>query len=89
MVIAMENSEGMCAQLLLKKGHLVVPLYGYNGAVDVIIYRNKTIMDLMMLQDDFGSDSGIFMICERNLLPEEVLKIVEQKNYGEGNLLSF
>ncbi len=89
MVIAMEDSGGNTAQLLSQRGHTIVSLYGYNGAVDIMIYRNETIMGLMSLQDDIGKDSGVLMICERNLSPEEVIKIVEQKSYGEGSLLSF
>lgn len=89
MVIAMEDYMGNTANLLTQQGHMVVPLYGYNGPIDIMIYRNDTIEGLVALYDDFEDESGVFMICERNLLPEEVLKIVEKKSYGGGNIFSF
>ncbi len=90
MVIAVEENLDEISALLTQKSHQVVSLYGYAGAVDAVVYHSESISSLTLSSNHYGnSGSGVLMICAKNLSPEQVLNIVEKRNYGESNILEF
>ncbi|MBE7048509.1 MAG: hypothetical protein E7393_03965 [Ruminococcaceae bacterium] len=83
MIIAVENGMSALKQKLRDKGHRVVPLYGYNGAVDAIVYEWEPMTQLMPAAENFTQDgSGIFVVCGRNMTTEEIVHAIELKSYG-------
>ena len=88
MTVALDGNLNNMLEILESAGHQVVPLYGYNGSVDAVVYLNESIDSLMLSQENYGG-SGILMVCAKNMTGEQVLKILQQRNYGEGSILEF
>ncbi len=88
MTVALERELISMSALLESAGHRVVPLYGYNGSVDAVVYQSEGIDSLSLSQENYGG-SGVLMICAKNMTDEQVLKTLRQRNYGEGSILEF
>ncbi len=88
MIVALDTGLEKLASMIESEGHKVVPLYGYRGGVDAVIYQNESIENLSLSQENYAG-SGVLMICAKNLPPEQVLKFLKQRNYGEGSILEF
>lgn len=88
MIVALDTGLEKLTSMIESEGHKVVPLYGYRGNVDAAIYQNESMESLSLSQENYGG-SGVLMICAKNLTPEQILKILKQRNYGEGSILEF
>ncbi len=90
MIVALENGLEKFHNILLERGHQVVPLYGHGGGVDAIIYQNETIFELPLSPQNYsGEEGGIFMVCARGLEPEQLAEILEHRAYGGKGLFEL
>ncbi len=86
MTIALEEKLFTFRPMLEQAGHRVVPLYGFSGAVDAIVYDTESMLNFSM-QNIATNDSGILVICAHNISSSRLLKILEEKSYGENSIL--
>ncbi len=82
MIIAIEDGLGEIKKRLEESGHLVVPLYGHIGSVDVIVYKEAEMQQIFSAENYIAESQGILMICVGRMSPEEVLQAVENRSYG-------
>ncbi len=85
MIIALEESLSAFRSILEQAGHRVVPLYGFYGAVDAVVYDKENM--LSHSTNSIINESGIFMICAHGLSSNQLLKILEERTYGENGIL--
>lgn len=88
MTVALERELSGMSATLESEGYRVVPLYGYRGSVDAVVYKSEGIDSLSLSRENYG-ESGVLMICAKNMTGEQVAKILRQRNYGEGSILEF
>ncbi len=83
MIVAMEEGLNLLRQAVEGAGHTVVPLYGYSGAVDAIVYQNGDMTDLTPAAQNFNGDGrGIFVVCARHMTESEVVTALKAKSYS-------
>ena len=83
MIVAMEEKNEHLQELLQKEGHTVVPLYGYGGAVDAILYTSAAACEMPLTAQNFGGeDIGIFMLCTAGMTDEAILRALRTKSYS-------
>ncbi len=82
MIIAIEDGLDKIKKSLEESGHLVVPLYGYVGSLDVIIYKEAELQQIFATENYIANSQGILMICVGHMSQEEVLQAVENRSYG-------
>ncbi len=86
MIVALESGLEHLKEFLETKGHVIVPLYGEQRAVDAVIYERESMAELTLsLQNYAGLEGGIFMVCARGLSPAQVADALTYKtNDGTG-----
>lgn len=89
MIVAIENGLNELKQYLENSGHKIVDR-NYRGAVDAYIFQNEGFNGM----DNFNftlqnstAESGVLMINAKNKTPDEVLKVLENRIYGD--ILNF
>ncbi len=83
MIVAMEKITGEIAAKLSRAGHRIVPLYGYNGVIDAVLYYSSSVCQRPLTAQNFGADGeGIFMLCIENMSADSVLTALETKSYS-------
>ncbi|MBR5236471.1 MAG: YkuS family protein [Clostridia bacterium] len=84
MIIAMEQGMDALQTLLKEAGHVVVPLFGYKGAVDAVVYKEINILEASSGLQNFASeDRGVLMICARHMSDTEIFKALETKCFSQ------
>lgn len=82
MKVAVENGLEAIRQTLEAAGHSVVPLYGFSGAVDAIVYERAQLTKLRSAVQNSSGSSGIFLICAQHMSAAEILQALETRSYG-------
>lgn len=80
MIIALDEGLLDLAQYLLKKGHEVVSLYGYNRGVDAVVLKDTHLDEMPLSVQNFSGDNGIFVVSAKGLNPDEITRRIEQKS---------
>ena len=90
MVVAVENELEYLKDTLESKGHQVVPVYGYEGGVDAVLYQSLSFADwLLTTENNSAEDNGVLLVCVKNMTETQILHALEKKCYGEKGILEF
>ncbi len=80
MIIALDEGLFELKQYLQKRGHKVVPLYGYDHGVEAVVLNQTHLDEMPLSMQNFSGENGIFVVSAEGLAPEEIEKRIEQKS---------
>ncbi len=89
MTVAVESGLEQVAALLQSRGYQVVPLHGYHGGIDAVVYRTARMPGQMesanfMTQGVAPSQAyhGILMVNAAGKTPEQVYAVLQTRVYS-------